>query len=246
MLALLLEEFGDPVALTEAVVSGERPPILIASGDWPAGISGLLASKLVDIYGLPAFVATRDGDLMVSSARGAAGSRIDQILEWCESSLPGGLFEGHGGHSRAGGFRVRADRWEETKAILAEQAARIKIDGLGAVLEVDAEVLLKQLTFPAGKLLNSLAPFGMEFPEPLFLARRVVLQGKQPTKGDKHVRVRLSQAGISSGGMYFNAPQEFLDLPLGTTLDVLFHVSMNEWNGMVGVETQIRDWRIAA
>jgi single-stranded-DNA-specific exonuclease len=245
MLAVLLEQFGDPLSLSESVINGERPPVLIAFGDWPAGISGLLASKLVDTYGLPAFVGTRDGEMVVASARGAAGSPIDEILEWCEASLPQGLFEGYGGHSRAGGFRVQADRWEETKAILAEQAGRIEIDRLGAVLEVDAEVSLKQLTFPAGKLLNALAPFGMEFPEPLFLARRVVLRGKQPTKGDKHVRVRLGQAGVFSGGMFFNAPPEFLELPLGTTLDVLFHVSMNEWNGMLAVETQIRDWRIA-
>jgi single-stranded-DNA-specific exonuclease len=245
MLAMLLEEFGDPLALAEAVVAGERSPILVTLGDWPAGISGLLASKLVDVYGLPAFVATRDGELVIASARGAAGARIDEILEWCEASRPGGLFDGYGGHSRAGGFRVQADRWSETQVILADQAGRIEIDALGAVLEVDAEVSLRQLNFHAGKLIHSLAPFGMEFAEPLFLARNVVLRGKQPTVGDKHVRVRLSQSNAFAGGMFFNAPSEFLELPLDTAMDVLFHVSLNEWKGTLAVETQIRDWRIA-
>jgi len=245
MLAMLLEEFGDPLALAEAVVAGERSPILVTLGDWPAGISGLLASKLVDVYGLPAFVATRDGELVIASARGAAGARIDEILEWCEASRPGGLFDGYGGHSRAGGFRVQADRWSETQVILADQAGRIEIDALGAVLEVDAEVSLRQLNFHAGKLIHSLAPFGMEFAEPLFLARNVVLRGKQPTVGDKHVRVRLSQSNAFAGGMFFNAPSEFLELPLDTAIDVLFHVSLNEWKGTLAVETQIRDWRIA-
>jgi single-stranded-DNA-specific exonuclease len=245
MLAMLLEEFGDPLTLAEAVLAGERSPILVTLGDWPAGISGLLASKLVDVYGLPAFVATRDGDLVVASARGAAGARIDEILEWCEGSQPGGLFDGYGGHSRAGGFRVQADRWSDTKAILANQAGRLEIDALGAVLEIDAEVSLRQLTFHAGKLIHSLAPFGMEFAEPLFLARKVVLKGKRPTIGNKHVRVRVSQSDSFSGGMFFNAPPEFLELPLGTTMDVVFHISLNEWKGTLAVETQIRDWRIA-
>jgi single-stranded-DNA-specific exonuclease len=246
MFAVLLADFGDTVAFAESVISGERPPILIAVGDWPTGISGLLASKLVDAYGVPAFVGTRDGEFVVVSARGTAGSRIDELLEWCEASQPGGLFVGYGGHSRAGGFRVHVDRWPLVQRLLQEQARRLEVGHLGAVLEIDAEVALRQLTFEAGKQVRSLAPFGMDFPEPLFLVRNVALKSMRPMSGGKHARVRLGAGGASIGGVFFNVPPEFLELSLETAVDVLFHLSLSEWHGTVSVEARIQDWRLAA
>jgi single-stranded-DNA-specific exonuclease len=242
-LALLLAELGDPVALAEAVLAGERPPVIVVQGEWPSGISGLLAAKLAESYGLPAFVGTRDGELVVVSARGTAHARIDELLEWCEASEPGGLFVGHGGHSRAGGFRIQADRWPLALAALQAQAGRQEIGGLGAVLEVDAEVALRQLDLRAAQGVRSLAPFGMEFPEPLFLARNVVLKAKRSFNGDRHVRVRLWQRGSTLSGIHFNAPPEFAQLPLESELDVLFHLTIDEWQGTLSVQAQIRDWR---
>ena len=55
---LIAQQIGDPAAVAEEILSGNRPPLLILVGDWPAGISGLLASKLVDAYGLPSFVGS--------------------------------------------------------------------------------------------------------------------------------------------------------------------------------------------
>jgi single-stranded-DNA-specific exonuclease len=113
------------------------------------------------------------------------------------------------------------------------------------VLHVDAEVRLAQLTLEAAKAVRSLAPFGMEFPEPLFLARNVVLKTRRATSGDRHQKVRLTQRGSSIGGVFFNAPSAFVDIPLETPLDVLLHLELNEWNGAFSVEARLRDWRIA-
>jgi single-stranded-DNA-specific exonuclease len=244
-LAVLLADMGDPLHLAQAVASGARSPILLVEGTWPAGISGLLAAKLVDAYGLPAFVGTRDGELMVVSGRGVAGSRIDELLEWCDASQPGGLFVGYGGHSRAGGFRVQAERWPLVRDVVYEQARRLEITTLGATLEVDAEVSLRQLTLQAAQSVRSLAPFGMAFPEPLFLAQSVALTSNRLLPGKKHAKVRLTQNGASIGGVLFHASREFMELPLHTPLDVVFHLSLSEWGGTVGVEAQLRDWRLA-
>src|SRR5207248_3256122 len=71
---IIAEQIGPPSEVTEAVVSGERPPVLVVMGDWPKGISGLLATKLVDLYGLPAFVGTDTGaETLAVSARGVPG-----------------------------------------------------------------------------------------------------------------------------------------------------------------------------
>jgi single-stranded-DNA-specific exonuclease len=245
IMAVLLADLGDPAAMAEEVAAGRKPPVLVVQGDWPSGISGLLAARLVEVYGLPAFVGTREAGVIVVSARGTPGSRVDEVLERCEASQPGGLFLGYGGHSRAGGFRVVAERWPLARDLLEAHATTGESGEVGAVLHVDAEVRLAQLTLEAAKAVRSLAPFGMEFPEPLFLARNVVLKTRRATSGDRHQKVRLTQRGSSIGGVFFNAPSAFVDIPLETPLDVLLHLELNEWNGTFSVEARLRDWRIA-
>jgi single-stranded-DNA-specific exonuclease len=231
--------------MSAEVKAGDRPPLLVVVGDWPPGISGLLASKLVDTYGLPAFVGTDAGDGIVSvSARSIPGVAIDELLERCEGALPGGLFLGHGGHARAGGFRVEQDKMAIAHDILHEQGWKsIRVDQIGAIMTVDAEVKLRSVTLDAARQIRVLAPFGMDFPEPLFLTRNATVRRISPLKDGKHCRVALQQGGTWLEGVCFHAPPELLATPAGTALDVVFHVQLSEWQGMTRLELVIRDWR---
>jgi len=246
--AEVIERLGDPADLAQHVATGTQPPVLVVIGEWPAGISGLLASKLVDIYGLPAFVGTQVASNIISvSARGVPGVHIDEMLEACESALAGGLFLGHGGHARAGGFRVDAAKLETARSLLEEQARdQLGSDLLGAVLAIDAELPLRKLTLAAAQAIRSLAPFGMEFAEPLFLSRDVTLQRISAFSANRHARLRFRQGEAWMDGICFNAHPALLQLPLETRLDVVFHFQINEFNGTLKPEMTVQDWRIAA
>lgn len=237
---------GSPVEVAAAIAAGTHPPLLVVTGDWPAGISGLLASKLVDTYGLPAFVAADGGgDVISVSARSVPGVRIDELLESAEASLPGGLFLSYGGHAGAGGFSVARERLPEAVELLADGAAgTVSIDEIGAVLTVDAEVPLSVLTLAAAQGVRSLAPFGIGFPEPLFLTRNVIVKNIKRMNGGKHLRLRLAHGKDTyRDAVWFNAPSEAAALQLGTAIDVVFHLCIDEWNGLQRQELRIRDWR---
>jgi single-stranded-DNA-specific exonuclease len=244
----LADMLGDPERMASAVRDGSSPPVLVVVGEWPSGISGLLASKLVEMYGLPAFVGSSTGDGVVSvSARGVVGAHIDEMLEACEAFFPGGLFLGYGGHARAGGFRVSEDKLALARQTLEDHTrGSVALDQNGSVLSIDAEVRLPQLTINAGRQLLSLAPFGTDFGEPLFLSRAVELKRITPLKGGSHVRLTLQDGGTRLEGILFNAPPATFDLRSGAHLDVVFHFGLNEWNGQVRPELRLRDWRIAA
>ena len=243
----LAAQLGPPSLLVAEVAARRRSPALVVLGDWPAGICGLLASKLVDAYGLPAFAGSdAGGDIVAVSARGTPGVHIDEILESCESALPGGLFLGYGGHSGAGGFRVERARLDTALSILEQEATRqIAVDQVGAVLGVDAEVSLGQLSTQAAQLLRALAPFGSGFPEPLFLSRNVTLKRRSAVGEGKHARFALRRGHASIDGVCFNADRAFFQLPLETSLDVVFHLQLNEWNGLAKPEVLLKDWRLA-
>ena len=239
---------GEPETVDAAVTAGTQPPLVVIVGDWPSGISGLLASKLVESYGLSAFVGSTTADGIVSvSARGVAGVHIDEMLEACEATFPGGLFLGFGGHARAGGFRVALDKFPLAQQTLEEYARQhVTLDHRGSILAIDAEVQLPQLTINAGRQLLSLAPFGMEFGEPLFLARGVDVKRVVPLKNGQHVRVTVQQGTARLDGILFHAPAEVFALRPGARLDIVFHFGLNEWNGRVSPELRIRDWRPTA
>jgi single-stranded-DNA-specific exonuclease len=245
--AHIVDTLGDPERMAAAITTGSYPPIVMVVGEWPSGISGLLASKLVELYGLPAFVGSSGAEGIVSvSARGIAGAHIDEMLEACEASFPGGLFLGYGGHARAGGFRVAEDKLPLAQQTLEEYArGSVTPDGNGSVLNIDAEIRLAQLTISAGRQLLSLAPFGMDFGEPLFLSRVVELTRVTPIKGGSHARLTLQQGGTRLEGVLFNAPPATFELRSGAHLDVVFHFGLNEWNGQVRPVLRLRDWRIA-
>jgi single-stranded-DNA-specific exonuclease len=247
-LETVLSELGEPELLVSEVLDGRRAPVLIQTGDWTAGISGLLASKLVDTFGLPAFVGTPgEGDVMSFSARGIPGVHIDEILEACEASLPGGLFMGYGGHARAGGFRIQTGRLEEATRILETEARRqIPLAELGPMLEIDAQVPFHALNLRAAHLVQTLAPFGNGFAEPLFLVRnvtltRITMRGEQK----QHASVGLAQGNARLDGMLFSADPAFLSLRPGARLDIVCHFQINHWKGLIKPELLIRDWREA-
>jgi single-stranded-DNA-specific exonuclease len=241
----IAEQIGAPAEVVEEIRAGRRPPMLMIVGDWPAGISGLLASKLVDVYGLPAFVGTDGGSEIVSvSARSIPGVRVDQILEQCEAALPGGIFLGYGGHAGAGGFSVDRTRLSEALGLLETRVSMdVPIDEVGAVLMVDAEVTLAALTLRAARQVKSLAPFGVGFTEPLFLTRDVTVKSVRRLSG-KHARFRLEQAGVYRDAVWFNAPDEVLNARIDSHVDAVFHLDVDEWRG-AKPQLRLRDWRPA-
>lgn len=242
----IVEHIGAPADLTEQVQSGRRPPLLVVIGDWAAGISGLLASKLVDAYGVPAFVGTDGGTGTISvSGRSIPGVRIDSILEQSEAALPGGIFLGYGGHAGAAGFSVDRDRLDVALGLIEAQViSEVPVEEIGAVLTVDAEVNLSALTIEAAQRVRSLAPFGVGFSQPLFLVRGVKLQGIKPLSSNKHVKARLSRGGVSCEALWFNVPEAFRELPRGAIVDVVFHLEVNEWGGVSRPQLRLRDWRL--
>jgi single-stranded-DNA-specific exonuclease len=225
-----------------------RPPLLLVLGTWPAGISGLLANRLVDLYGLPAFVGTESESGVVSiSARGPRAVPIDLLIESCEASQPGGLFLGYGGHARAGGFRLDRGRLELARSLLEDQARlQVPLDQIGSVLTVDAEVRLSQLSLDAARSVRVLAPFGVEFAEPLFLSRDVELRALRPMGDGAHARLTVQQGTARKSAVSFSAPAELLALRPGTRLDIVFNLQIDEWDGMQQVQLCIRDWRVAS
>ena len=96
-----------------------------------------------------------------------------------------------------------------------------------AVLELDAAVTLEELTLPAVRELEALAPFGRQNPTPLLLVQQAEIDGVWPLGAEgRHTRVRLRQGGHTLfASLFGTAPQQFA-YPVGAVVETALEVSV--------------------
>jgi single-stranded-DNA-specific exonuclease len=132
---------------------------------------GFCASRLKERYGKPVVAMSQRGDTIVGEARAPRGVDIFHVLEKKEA-----LFSSFGGHKPACGFTLEKTRLNKLRAFLSQdfpQIAQHKTQQ--AELRIVDELPLAELSHQLKQEFLSLAPFGVENPPPLFLAKAVSL-----------------------------------------------------------------------
>ncbi len=166
----------------------------VIDGDgWHRGVIGITATRVVERYGRPALVISRDGDEAHGSGRSIPTFHLLNALESCAD-----LFSRYGGHAHAVGFSLPSSQVENLRAHLDTYARQhLALEDFQLSIAVDAELALDQVTPELFQALRRLEPFGVGNPEPLFMARNVCLKAPPRIMKERHVKLRLS-AGESS------------------------------------------------
>jgi single-stranded-DNA-specific exonuclease len=173
------------------------------------------------------------------SARSIRGFHMVEGFRRCAEHL-----EKFGGHEYAGGLSIKGTKLELFVDAF-ENVARefLAPDDLLPVLDIDAQLMFADIGFPLMRELESLKPFGVGNPEPLFMSETVeVCERNVFSTG---ARFRLRQNGRVLGGVAFGVGEDFPGIP-GTNIDVVYRLGENEWNGTKAVELKIVNARLAA
>ncbi|MGE5186874.1 MAG: single-stranded-DNA-specific exonuclease RecJ [Acidobacteriota bacterium] len=167
----------DRVMSEALAVLGDRDPgaaIVLAGEGWPSGIVGIVAAKLVDKYGKPAFVIGIDRATGIGrgSARTCGGVNLYEALSVAAGEL-GPRLARFGGHAAAAGFTVQREHVAALAEALSGAVPRLA-EGSGPVSQardVDAEVRLGEVDERLAEELAGLGPFGQHNPPPLLVTR---------------------------------------------------------------------------
>lgn len=210
--------------------------VVVESGDeWHQGVVGITASRVVDRYGLPAFIMGRVGDHCKGSARSPENVDLFQAMQRCAD-----VFIKFGGHARAAGFTVAADRVEEMRQRLAQAVAEVRQGP--APYSVDLELDLKSANLDLARELRKLEPLGEGNRMPRFLARRVRLDRvKTMGDGEEHLRCRLVQGEVDRKAVAFRMGAErpqILEKQL--YYDVIFELEEEVWEGTCSASLRIQ------
>lgn len=177
--------------------------IVLGSRNWHPGVIGIVASRISRLCHRPTILVSFDENgIGKGSGRSIPGFSLVEAIDICRDHLLGG-----GGHAMAAGISVeeaKIDAFREAFAAAAREA--LSKEAMTPVLELDAEVRLRDLSLNFFESYKLLEPFGQKNPEPLFLCRRVNPRLPGRTMKEKHLRIMLTQDGASMEARWFNAP----------------------------------------
>lgn len=224
-------------------VASALPPILItASPDFRSGIVGLVAGRLADQYYRPAVVVEQGAEISRGSARS-----IDEFDITAALDQVGHLLVRHGGHSRAAGFTVANERYDEfvnALTSLAEECLAAFPD-LRPRMRVDAEVQWDDLTWALQAQLARLEPLGQANDPPLLLLRNCRVRSARAVGSGKHLKLVLDGypgSGVLDG-IGFGLGERANGLSADERLDIAFHLEINEWQGRRSLQLNAQDLR---
>lgn len=225
----------------------EENPILFAfDKDWPTGLVGLIAGKIKDLFYRPTIIMGKPEKEIVGSGRSISQFNIIKSLQ----EMPE-FFSKFGGHPQACGFSLKDEKlFEEFKKVLTEKA-RIATENIDLTpeIDIDAEVDLEDVDWKLFDLLEKFSPFGQNNEEPKYVARGLTIVRVNPVGQDKkHLQImvkhntHLMKKTIAFGfGDTEKHPEDWANsLNIGDKIDLVFKISVNEWNGnrelQLGVE----------
>jgi single-stranded-DNA-specific exonuclease len=169
-----------------------RSVIALGDPEWRPALLGLVASNIADEYERPVFLWGREGNLSLKgSVRSGGATHILELMRATED-----MFAQFGGHAKAGGFTVRDTEVFYLEDRLVETYERL-MKGEAAVADIsehaDALVTPEEMTAVFLKKVETLAPFGMNNPKPVFLLRDVVVREiSRFGKVEEHLKLKIS------------------------------------------------------
>lgn len=217
-------------------------PIIIATGEgWHPGVVGIVAGKLVEHFHRPAFVLTvdRQANLAKGSGRSISGFNLYDIIKAHDGLVSGG------GHALAAGMRTQADKLDEVIQKFSEYAKdRITEDMLVKEIVADAEVDAGEMTLAVAEALESMEPYGIDNPTPVFWVRDVQFAHVKATRNPEHPQVVLSPKGAPPvRAVAFGMGERLSQEMVGWHADCLVQLTVNEWNGRREAQWQLKDYR---
>lgn len=222
-------------------------PIVVYGDGWHKGVIGIVAAKLVEYYNKPTIVLTRDesGELH-GSCRTFGDISIIDILKFCEGSI-----EQYGGHEGAAGLTIANQEKLNSFIEKTKEYARINFteDNFRKVIEAEMIISPDDITLENAEDLNILEPYGEGNKELIFVCnglktRQLKKIGKKKGSENAHLKAtfvdRKDTLKLFDGIGFFMS--DYYDvLPSGKNIDILFSLSVNEFNGKKTPQLMIKD-----
>lgn len=211
-------------------LSDERNGLCLFNEDWHQGITGLVASRVKDRMQKPVVVFAPNADGSLSgSVRSVSGLHIRDLLEAISSASPG-MIDKFGGHAMAAGLTIERQNLQQfgdhfDRFVSAHFAVNPPVNQL----LTDGPLDELQMNQQVAELLRNAAPWGQQFPAPLFDNHFKVLS--QRVLGGQHLKMQLALGKKTVDAIAFRYLQPDRRVPDLEQIHAVFQLDINEFGG---------------
>ena len=233
----------------------ERVLVVVQPG-WHHGVIGIVASRLVERYGVPVFIGTFEDEgesgnefkkdnkskIVRGSARGIPEFNVFDGLNFCAD-----LLTKFGGHKAAGGFSMPAENLEQFRnqlSIFANQC--LQPEHLKPLVSVDVRADLAEINLDLYRQIDALEPCGIENKAPVFWTPNVCITEQKIVGKGGHVKLSATQDGKVSASVKAIAWRWGEYFPLPRRVDIAYRLRENSFNGKTSVELELLGVRLPA
>lgn len=213
---------------------------IITSDRWHEGVLGIVAGNIAKKIGQPTLVLTEKEDgIFKGSGRSVDSIDLFRLLNEFKD-----LMVSFGGHHSACGLSLQKENLAQLSqgadALLRKN--QVKVENY---LEIDAVLSLADATLEQIRLVDKLAPFGMENARPQFLFKNCsVISARSVGEDNKHLKLSVKDtSGAVLDGIGFGFGPEIQEFQ-HTVSDIVATLSINEWNQKVLPQLMLKDFQV--
>lgn len=234
-------EFSTIQQAQESLQIYDNKICLVADEKINKGITGILATKMVQKFQVPsiAITFTEDKSVAAGSMRSCRNCVATKLLDNF-----GDFFINHGGHDYAAGFSFDSAKLEIFKAKLKELSKDIILSDEGDEIIVDAELPTEYINPDLLPLVEKFEPFGEENRDLVFVSKTLKIQdAKIMGKTEPyHLKITFDCGKYKFPAIFWKEGERLnRDFKIGDKVDVLYTIGKNIFNGSITPQMIIID-----
>jgi single-stranded-DNA-specific exonuclease len=218
--------------------------VVTAQEGWHAGVVGLVAARLKERYGRPAFaIALERGGIGTGSGRSIAGVDLGRAVR---QAVRDRLLIKGGGHAMAAGITLKKDSLAAFRAFLEDTlASSVEVARRERALLIDGAVSAGAVNLALTDMVSRAGPYGAGNPEPLLALPSHNIAYADPV-GESHIRVRFKSGDDKFvNAIAFHAAGQPLGKALidnrGRAVHAAGHLAVDRWQGEERVQLRLAD-----
>ena len=234
--AIEAELTGQAEELAERTYDGGRA-IVVGGEGWHEGVKGIVASRLVNRYHVPALLFSIEDGVARGSGRSVGSVNLFEAVEKCSD-----LLIRFGGHAGAVGVTCAVENLDTLRDRLNAVLADLPAEDFEDRGEIAATVGLDELDIETIRQIGMLEPFGQGNRVPLLAARGVTMCERAVVgKTGDHMRFIATDGAASVPAIMFRAPEVEQLVNCDTVVDLVFEAVAECWQGRVKPKLMVKD-----
>lgn len=213
--------------------------IVVSGKNYHQGVVGIVAARVLEEYAKPVIVIGVDEDNCArGSARSIDGFNIFEAISACSDML-----EHFGGHPKAAGLSLSADKIDEFRSRINDYAAQ-KYPVMPAMcLNVDAKMSPFYLNVELAKALSVMEPYGECNKKAVFALFGLNLLSVSSIGGGKHIKIECEKNSKRIRIVKFGVTESAFPFKSGDKIDAAVRIGINLYNSKEYLSVQAVDIR---